>query len=104
MKKDRKGMTAKAAKSANHKAKTTTTGGMDWQALATIGDVRRMLRFCILEVKRGRMNTRKANCMGFLGSHLITCIETEELERRIADLEADRGNHDGGVLNISVSR
>lgn len=97
-------MTPKAAKTASNKAKTNTPGGFDWQALATIGDVRRMLRFCILEVKRGRMNTRKANCMGFLGSHLITCIETEELERRIAQLEADCGSTDGGVLNISVSR
>ncbi len=97
-------MTPKAAKSANHKAKTKTPGGMDWQALATIGDVRRMLRFCILEVKRGRMSTRKANCMGFLGSHLITCIETEELERRIAQLEANRGGSDSGVISISVSK
>lgn len=103
-------MTPKTPKTVAHKAKTGTPGGLDWQALATIGDVRRMLRFCILEVKRGRMSTRKANCLGFLGSHLITCIETEELERRIAQLEADRGSNDGGwstdggVLNISVSR
>lgn len=96
-------MTPKATKTAKHKGKAGAPGGMDWQALATIGDVRRMLRFCILEVKRGRMNTRKANCMGFLGSHLITCIETEELERRIAQLETDRGGSEGGVLHISVN-
>lgn len=104
------GMTQGANNVASNQGNSGKTGGRDWQALATIGDVRRMLRFCILEVKRGRMSTRKANCLGFLGSHLITCIETEELERRITQLEADRGSYDGGwgndggVLNISVSR
>lgn len=84
---------------------TGGTGGRDWQALATVGDVRRMLRFCILEVKRGRLAIKKANCMGFLASQLLACVESEEFERRLAQLEAGhRGNNDGGVLSITVTR
>ena len=97
-------MTAKAAKSANHKAKTNTPGGMDWQALETVGDVRRMFRFCILEVKRGRLSPKKSNAMVYAGSYILASFETEEFERRLAQLEADRGSNDGGVLSITVSR
>lgn len=98
-------MTAKAAKSPNHKAKTNTPGGMDWQALETVGDVRRMFRFCILEVKRGRLSPKKSNAMVYAGSYILASFETEEFERRLAKLEEDRGgSNDGGVINISVSK
>jgi len=98
-------MTAKAAKLANQKEKKSTPGGLDWQALETVGDVRRMFRFCILEVKRGRLSPKKSNAMVYAGSYILASFETEEFERRLAQLEADRGdNIDGGVLNISVSR
>ncbi len=82
------------------------TGARDWQALATVGDVRRMLRFCILEVKRGRLAIRKANCMGFLANQLLACIEAEEFEQRIAKLEADQGlpSNEGHSLSITVNQ
>lgn len=97
-------MTPKVAKSAKNKAKTNATGGMDWQALETVGDVRRMFRFCILEVKRGRLSPKKSNAMVYAGSYILASFETEEFERRLAQLEADRGSGEGGVINISVSK
>lgn len=98
------GMTQGANNVASNQGNAGRTGGRDWQALATIGDVRRMLRFCILEVKRGRLSTKKANCMGFLANQLINCIEVEEFESRLAKLEAGRvGNEfEGGSISITV--
>jgi len=99
------GMTQGANNVASNQGNAGRTGGRDWQALATIGDVRRMLRFCILEVKRGRLSTKKANCMGFLANQLINCIEVEEFESRLAKLEAERGGNNlegGSSISITV--
>lgn len=82
---------------------TGATGGRDWQALATVGDVRRMLRFCILEVKRGRLAIKKANCMGFLGNQLLACIEAEDFEARLAKIEADQGKHSFSSSSLSIT-
>lgn len=92
------------AKNMKRKEKTIRGIPQEWRDLANVGDVFRMLRYCLLQVDKGRMTIRKANCMGFLGGKMIDAAEKVEFERRLAELEGRQGNHDGGVIHISVSK
>lgn len=70
----------------SHEKKNTPPGGQ-WSRLATPGDVRRYLRWLILQTKADKMDTRKAGVMGQLGLYLLKTLEVSTLEDRLADLE-----------------
>lgn len=65
-------------------------GGGGLSEDATIGDVKRFLCRLIVRVDRGRVDVKKANCMGQLANTLINAILSHELEQRMDKLEADR--------------
>lgn len=74
-----------------------------WQKLETAGDCRRFFRWLLLEVKRGKMDLKRANCLTFIGCSLLRSIEISELENKILALEAEQ--QDGRVdrtIHISV--
>ena len=74
-----------------------------WSKLETAGDVRRFFRWLLLEVKRGRMDSKKSNSLAFIGGHLLRAIEVADLERRIAAIEAQDGAGQGDrTIFISV--
>lgn len=97
---------AKMAK--NNVDMSTPRGAGDWEALDTAGDVKRFLRFLILEVKRGRVSIKKANCMGQLANNILHAIEVADIETRIAALESEEAAGTScpsdGTIKISVSR
>jgi hypothetical protein len=65
----------------------TPPGGGSWSKLETPGDVRRFLRWLILQTKTDKIDTRKAGVMGQLGLYLLKTLEVSDLEARLAELE-----------------
>ena len=67
-----------------------------WQQLEPAGDCRRFFRWLLLEVRRGKMDLKRANCLTFIGCSLLRAIEVSELEDKILALEAEQqgGQHD----------
>lgn len=67
-----------------------------WQKLETAGDCRRFFRWLLLEVRRGKMDLKRANCLTFIGCSLLRSIEVSDLESKILALEASQqdGHHD----------
>ena len=70
----------------SHEKKNTPPGGQ-WSRLATPGDVRRYLRWLILQTKADKIDTRKAGVMGQLGLYLLKTLEVSDLAARLAELE-----------------
>ena len=62
-------------------------GGGKWSKLETVGDVRRYLRWLILQAKIDKMDVRKASVMGQLGLYLLKTLEASEFEARLDALE-----------------
>lgn len=74
-----------------------------WTKLATAGDVRRFFRWLLLEVKKGRVDSKKANSLAFIGGHLLRAIEVADLEQRIAAIEAEQDGGSGDrTIHITV--
>jgi hypothetical protein len=65
----------------------TPPGGGNWSKLETPGDVRRYLRWLILQTKTDKVDVRKAGVMGQLGLYLLKTLEVSNLEVRLTDLE-----------------
>jgi hypothetical protein len=57
--------------------------------LVTVGDVCTMLAGTINQARRGELDVKIANCLGYLGSVLLKALEGSELERQFAELKAD---------------
>jgi hypothetical protein len=55
--------------------------------LAEPKDVVKLLAITINEVRKGVMELRQANCIGYLSGHLIKTMETASLEERILNIE-----------------
>jgi hypothetical protein len=51
-------------------------------------DVVRLIAETINQVRRGQIDPRVANAVGYLANVLIRAVEQGELERRMAELEA----------------
>lgn len=71
-------------------ASPSTLPPRSWQKLESAGDCRRFFRWLLLEVKRGKMDLKRANCLTFIGCSLLRAIEVSELENKILALEADQ--------------
>jgi hypothetical protein len=57
-------------------------------ALASMADVASLLAATINQTRRGQLDPKVANCVGYLGSVLVKTLEQSDLERRILMLEA----------------
>ena len=57
-------------------------------ALSTVHEVGTMLADAINRVRKGTLDTKIANTLGFLAGVLIKSIETGEMEQRLAALES----------------
>ena len=57
----------------------------------------------MLEVKREKMDLKRANCLTFIGCSLLRAIEVSELENKILALEAEQdGRGNDRTIRISV--
>jgi hypothetical protein len=56
-------------------------------ALASMADVASLLAVTINQTRRGELDPKVANCVGYLGSVLVKTLEQSDLERRIQMLE-----------------
>jgi hypothetical protein len=72
--------------SSQHK-NDTPPGGGNWSKLETPGDVRRYLRWLILQTKADKVDVRKAGVMGQLGLYLLKTLEVSNFEGRLARIE-----------------
>src|SRR5215210_7416920 len=86
---------------ATHTITASPPRGGHWQKLETSGDVRRFLRWLILETKADKIDTRKAGVMGQLGIYLLKSIEVavlaaqvEALEHRLDHTQENQPPHD----------
>jgi hypothetical protein len=61
--------------------------GGNWSKLETPGDVRRFLRWLILQTKEDKIDTRKAGVLGQLGLYLLKSIEVATIVAQVASLE-----------------
>ena len=55
--------------------------------IKSVQDVVRLLEDTINRVRSGEMPTNTANCIGYLGGHIIKALETSEIEKRLEKLE-----------------
>jgi len=72
--------------STKQKNDTPPRGG-NWTKLESPGDVRRYLRWLILQTKADKVEVRKAGVMGQLGLYLLKTLETSDLEARLVEME-----------------
>ena len=56
--------------------------------LSSGGDVILLIADCINQIRRGQLDPRVGNAIGYLSGVLLKAIETGNLERRLADLES----------------
>lgn len=73
-----------------------------WQRLETAGDCRRFFRWLLLEVKRGKVDLKRANCLTFIGCSLLRAIEVSDLESKILALEAEQAGQHDRTIHITV--
>jgi hypothetical protein len=59
--------------------------------LRTVGDIVRALGLTFNHVRTGRLDARVGNCLGVLAGVLLRAIQGDELEQRLAALEARHG-------------
>jgi hypothetical protein len=55
--------------------------------LGSVADVSGLLAQTINQVRRGDVDARIANCVGYLAGQMLTALEKGEIEQRIAALE-----------------
>jgi hypothetical protein len=69
----------------------TPANGIDMR-LDTVEDVVKLLAASINQVRRGELDVKQANAVGYLAGHLLKGLQGTELEKRIAALENARDN------------
>lgn len=70
------------------KEKLGDRGGVkDWQALATVGDTKRFLRWVILSARNQSMSTSQAAVFGQLALAMLKACEVADLEARMDKIE-----------------
>jgi hypothetical protein len=71
------------------KAKLGDRGGVaEWEALATVGDVRRYLRWVVLSLRNQTLEANQASIFAQIGGVLLKATQADNLEARIRALEA----------------
>jgi len=69
--------------------------------LRTVTDVAELLGETINQVRRGELDLRVSNAIGYLSGILLSAIEKGSLEERLAALEAVLANPDHSNNNFS---
>lgn len=70
------------------KEKLGDRGGVkDWQALPTVGDTKRLLRWVILSARNQSMSTSQAAVFGQLALAMLKACEVSDFEQRLSALE-----------------
>ena len=84
--------------SREHKDKLGDRGGVaEWKALATAGDVRRLLAWAVHSLRNGTLERADAITFGQLGAVLLKACAESDTEQRLAAIEAalaGLSNHD----------
>lgn len=62
------------------------SGVSEWEKLATVGDVKRFLRWLVLSVRDGTMGRQDAGTLALIGGYLLKANEGD-IEARLAQLE-----------------
>jgi hypothetical protein len=65
----------------------TPRGVREWQALESVGDVKRFLRWVILSMRANRLDRQDAAVFTQVANTLLRALEGSDLEQRLADLE-----------------
>jgi hypothetical protein len=67
----------------------TPQGGevKEWESLKSVGDVRRFLRWVILEAKDEKIDRQLAAVLGQLGCYVLKTLEISDLAARLEALE-----------------
>lgn len=67
----------------------TPQGGTieDWEKLSTVGDVRRFLRWLILQAKDEHLDRQLAAVLGQLGCYVLKALEMGSLDTKIIQRE-----------------
>jgi len=72
----------------NYKEKLGTPRGVsEWQALESVGDVKRFLRWVILSMRANHLDRQDAAVFTQVANTLLRAIEGSDLERRLETLE-----------------
>ena len=66
-----------------------------WKALASPGDIRRLLRWCVLSVRDKTMTTTEASCLGQLACHLLRAVEMESFELYLLEVGCSQDHRFG---------
>jgi hypothetical protein len=63
-------------------------GVRDWEALETVGDTKRFLRWAVLSMRNQTLDRQDAAVFCQIANTLLRAIEGNDLEQRIRTLEA----------------
>src|SRR5438105_4014850 len=72
----------------------------EWESLQTVGDVRRFLRWLILEAKDNRVDRQLAAVLGQLACYSLKTLEIAELANRLAKLEEQVRKKNGATIPL----
>jgi hypothetical protein len=68
--------------------------------LTTVVDVVKLLGQTVNETRKGQLDVKVANALGYLLSVALRALQDSDLEKRIANLESQRQNHNGTLGRI----
>jgi hypothetical protein len=66
----------------------TVAGAYEFQGLATVADIRRLLEVAVIDTLSLENSVARSRTLAYLGQTALKCLETGELEERLALLEA----------------
>jgi hypothetical protein len=95
----RKNASRSGGKRSHRPAATLPAGAAD-APLKTVGDVVNLLAETISQVRKGAIDTRIANAVGYLGSVLLRALEGDELARQVEELrrQVDEVTHERSCI------
>lgn len=76
----------------------------EFPAPKSAADLLDLLAHSIVEVRSGKLEPRLANSISYLGTGFLRAIEVANLERRLEDLERERGKNAGQEGGSSCTR
>jgi hypothetical protein len=71
-------------------------GIKEWQALETVADTKRFLRWIVLSMRDNRLDRQDAAVFTQIANTLLRAIEGHDLEKRVERLEKGVSHHDTG--------
>jgi len=62
-------------------------GVTEWEALATVGDVKRFLRWVVLSMRDTTLEPNQASIFAQIGGVLLKTVQVGDFEERLASIE-----------------